>query len=116
MGETDRDALPLPDYDHLPTGSLASRIRALSADEVKALLAHEREHGDRAPVARVLEARLTELAEGAEPSGGDPAAARPEARQHGAGSAVSPATAAEPVHPPPHGTPDQPGRPKGNQP
>lgn len=29
-----RDELPLPDYDHLPLGSLAARIRTLDADQL----------------------------------------------------------------------------------
>jgi hypothetical protein len=41
-----RDELPLPDYDHLPVGSLESRIRGLDTDGVEALLSHERAHGD----------------------------------------------------------------------
>jgi hypothetical protein len=31
-------------------------------------------------------------------------------------SPVTPDTAAPPIHPPPHGTPQQPGRPKGDRP
>jgi hypothetical protein len=74
-----RSELPVPDYDHLPLGNLEHRIRTLDADALAALLDHEREHGDRAPVVQVLSARLDALRSGrAEPSGGDPAGAQPE--------------------------------------
>jgi hypothetical protein len=116
MSHRDRDELPLPDFDHLPLGGLKTRIRALAADEVEKVLEYERAHADRTPVVQVIRIRLDELAAGAEPTGGDPAAVRPEQRPGLAGrTTVSPDTAAEASHPPPHGTPDQRGRPKGNQ-
>jgi hypothetical protein len=34
----EHDTLPLPDYDHLPVGSLTSRIRTLDADGLQAVL------------------------------------------------------------------------------
>jgi hypothetical protein len=68
-----RSELPVPDYDHLPLGSLEHRIRALDADSLATLLDHERAHGDRAPVLQVLSARLDALWSGrAGPPGGDP--------------------------------------------
>ena len=67
-----RDDLPLPDYDHLPMAGLIQRIRSLDADQLKALDAYEREHGNRLPVTEAFRARLAELAAGAEPSGGSP--------------------------------------------
>jgi hypothetical protein len=71
--------LPIPDYDHLPFGSLAHRVRTLDLDQIVALLEHERAHGDRLPVVQLLEQRMEALRSGAaEPSGGDPAAAQPE--------------------------------------
>jgi hypothetical protein len=115
MTNADRDALPLPDFDHLPLGGLRTRIRSLSADEVEKVLDYERAHADRAPVVEVINARLAELASGAEPTGGDPSAVRPEQHPGRAGRSVSPDTAAEAIHPPPHGTPDQRGRPKGDR-
>jgi hypothetical protein len=69
--------LPLPDYDHLPTGSLASRIRALDGDGIEELLAYERAHAHRLPVLLVLEHRREELAAGALPTSGDVTARRP---------------------------------------
>ncbi|MDX6347890.1 MAG: hypothetical protein QOF84_2680 [Streptomyces sp.] len=110
------DELPLADYDHLPIGSLEHRIRSLHAAELKTLLAYEREHGNRAPVVRILRARLDQLRAGAKPSHGDDRF-RPEqpAPPH-AGSKVTPATSPQPIHPPPHGTPAQSGKPKADRP
>jgi hypothetical protein len=109
------DQLPLPDYDHLPIGSLESRIRTLDADGVAAVLAYEQAHGDRLPVVTLLEQRLEALRSGrAEPSGGDPLAETPEV-QHAppAGSPVSPQTEGDPVNPPSHGDPTNPAQPRG---
>ncbi|CAL9599111.1 hypothetical protein SUDANB6_05415 [Streptomyces sp. enrichment culture] len=116
MADPARNTLPLPDYDHLPTGGLESRIRSLSVEEVEELLAYERSHADRLPVTQVLASRLEQLKSGAEPSSGDPRALRPEQTAGRAGSSpVSPATSPQPMSPPPHGTPDQPAQPKGNR-
>ena len=38
---TDRTALPIPDYDQLPEGSLAHRIRSLPAPDLQRLLDYE---------------------------------------------------------------------------
>ncbi|MGW0821611.1 hypothetical protein [Streptomyces sp. NPDC002845] len=112
----DRGTLPLPDYDHLPIGSLESRVRALTADEVEQLLAYEHAHADRRSATEVLTARLEQLRSGAEPTSGDPGAVRPEeGERRRTGSPVSPATSPEPMSPPPHGTPDQRGKPKGDR-
>ncbi|WP_166844285.1 hypothetical protein [Isoptericola sp. BMS4] len=103
------DDLPLPDYDHLSTGELVHRIRALDAAGVEELLTYERAHGDRLPVVTVLEQRIADLRDGAEPSGGDPATAGPGGEPHRAGGKVSPDTAAEPGPPEPYqGTSSQP--------
>jgi hypothetical protein len=75
---TERSDLPIPDYDHLPQGSLLHRIRTLGPDALDELLGYERAHADRVHVVRVMEHRLAELRGGAQPSGGDPAAAQPE--------------------------------------
>jgi hypothetical protein len=77
-GSVQRDELPLPDYDHLPLGSLEGRIRSLDADALTVLLDYERAHGNRLPVTLLLERRLTAVKEGAELSGGSPLAATPE--------------------------------------
>ncbi|MEU0742818.1 hypothetical protein [Streptomyces sp. NPDC006134] len=115
MADPARNTLPLPDYDHLPIGGLESRIRSLGVEEVEELLAYERSHADRLPVTEVLASRLEQLKSGAEPSPGDPGALRPEQSAGHAGSPVSPATSPQPMSPPPHGTPDQRGKPKGNR-
>jgi hypothetical protein len=75
---TARDELPIPDYDHLPEGSLVHRIRTLDAGALGALLGYERAHADRVQVVRAMEHRLGELDRGSDPSGGDPAGAQPE--------------------------------------
>lgn len=108
-----RDELPLPDYDHLPLGSLVARVRTLDARGVEAVLSYERAHGSRLPVVQVLEARLTELRGGAEPSGGSQQAAAPEAAPPPeATSAASPATSGPPMNPPSHGVPTNPAQPR----
>lgn len=107
------DELPLPDYDHLPTGSLESRIRSLDADQVAALVAYEEAHGARLPALQVLRTRLDRLREGAPLTGGDPMAVAPEspAGEPG-GSQASPATEGPPVNPPSHGDPTNPAQPR----
>ena len=115
MADPARNALPLPDYDHLPIGGLESRIRSLGVEEVEELLAYERSHADRLPATEVLSSRLEQLKAGAEPSSGDPTALRPEQGAGRAGSSVSPATSPQPLSPPPHGTPDQRGKTKGDR-
>ena len=110
---TEHDMLPLPDYDHLPLGGLTSRIRSLDATGVQTLLEYEKAHGNRLPVVTVLENRLTSLHEGAQPSGGDPAAAAADDPVHGAGgSKVSEATSGPPVNPPSQGDPTNPAQPR----
>jgi hypothetical protein len=110
---TEHDTLPLPDYDHLPLGGLTSRIRSLDAAGVQTLLDYEKAHGNRLPVITVLENRLTSLHEGAQPSGGDPAAAAADDPVHGAGgSKVSQATSGPPINPPSHGDPTNPAQPR----
>jgi hypothetical protein len=107
------DQLPLPDYDHLPTGSLESRVRSLDADQVAALLAYERAHADRPLEVRILEHRLEALRGGAEPTGGDPTAPAPESPYgEPGGSQASPATEGPPVNPPSHGDPTNPAQPR----
>jgi hypothetical protein len=105
------DELPLPDYDHVPLGSLASRIRALDTEALSSLLADEREHGHRLPVLQVLENRLHALEDGAEPVGTIPAA-MPEVSQGRAGSMVTPDTSGPPINPPSQGDPTNPSQPR----
>ena len=70
--------LPIPDYDHLQVGSLASRIRTLDAGDLTTLLSYEKAHANRFQVVRVMESRLAGLRKAAPPSDGDPAVAAPE--------------------------------------
>jgi hypothetical protein len=108
------DQLPLPDYDHLPTGSLEGRLRSLDAGALEQLLAYERSHGDRLPVVQLIERRLDAVRDGAPLSGGDPTAATPE-QQHApqAGGQASPQTQGPPINPPSHGDPTNPAQPRG---
>ncbi|GAA2900529.1 hypothetical protein [Streptomyces mexicanus] len=110
-----RSTLPLPDYDHLPLGALEGRVRSLTAEQVEELLAYERTHADRLPVTEVLTARLEQLQAGGRPTQGDPTAVRPEQAEGHTGSPVTPATSPEPFGAPPHGTPDQRGKPKSDR-
>ncbi|MEV5428036.1 hypothetical protein [Streptomyces sp. NPDC052701] len=106
-------ALPLPDYDHLPLGSLQHRVRTLDEAGLRAVLAYEEAHGNRLPVLQVLRTRLEELREGAEPSGGSPLAPAPEhAPAADTGSAVSPVTSGPAMNPPSHGAPENPAQPR----
>lgn len=88
---TDRDQLPIPDYDHLAVGTLAHQIRSLDARGLQMLLDYEKAHGNRLPVVQVLERRFGELQDGDEPSGGDPTTSGTQGRQASQrGSAVTP--------------------------
>lgn len=105
------DALPLPDYDHIPNGTLPSRINGLDADGVEQLLSYERAHGNRLPVVRILENRLEALKAGATP-GGTTSPTTPEVSQTQGGSPVSPATSGPPINPPSQGDPTNPSQPR----
>jgi hypothetical protein len=75
----DRSDLPIPDFDHLPEGSLAHRIRSLGERELGMLLDYERQHADRLPVTKLIEQRMAALRSGAAtPSEGDPGGRQPE--------------------------------------
>ena len=113
MTSPTHDALPLPDFDHLPLASLIQRIRTLDAEALGTLLHYEREHANRLPVTEVMQARLSELAAGAEPSGGSPLGVAPE---KGAGPPVPRETSmtsnAPPQNPPSQGDPTNPAQPR----
>jgi hypothetical protein len=100
------DELPLPDYDQLTLGDLQHRIRSLSVDELNAVLNHEAGHAARVPVFEILEARLRELEDGAEPAPGDPRRA-PRVESTPGGSQVQQSTAAEANTPLRHGVANQ---------
>ncbi|MCW2633874.1 MAG: uncharacterized protein JWQ99_241 [Blastococcus sp.] len=110
---TEREDLPLHDYDHLPVGSLISRIRSLDASGLQTLMEYEQRHANRVQVVSAMKSRLSGLAEGAQPSGGDPAAVGGDAPAPAAGgSQVSEATSGPPVNPPSHGDPTNPAQPR----
>ena len=110
---TEHDRLPLPDYDHLPAEGLASRIRTLDAQGLETVLEYERAHANRLQVVTVMENRLSALRDGAQPSGGDPAAPAADDPAHAAHSSrVSEATSGPPVNPPSHGDPTNPSQPR----
>ncbi|HYH35234.1 MAG TPA: hypothetical protein VD814_08815 [Nocardioides sp.] len=113
-GPPSRDQLPLPDYDHLPVGSLQGRIRSLDADQLGQLLAYEEAHGHRLPVVQVLRTRLEAVRDGAPLSGGSPTAERPEqAQAPEPPSQASPETSGPPLNPPSQGDPTNPAQPRG---
>jgi hypothetical protein len=105
--------LPLPDYDHLPTSSLQHRIRTLTREQLQLIAEYERQHAHRPLVATMIQARLEELDNGAEPSGGSPEAVQPEQAPAAQGqSAVSPATSGPKMNPPSQGVPSNPTQPR----
>ncbi|BBZ05899.1 hypothetical protein MDOR_00680 [Mycolicibacterium doricum] len=97
-----RDDLPLRDYDQLALPDLRHRIRSLDEPQLRSLFDHETEHGNRIPVLEVLHARLQELHDGAEPSGGDQSNA-PGVTGTPGGSQVQESTAARSNTPLRHG-------------
>lgn len=107
----DRAELPVPDYDHLPVATLQHRIRTLDADALATLTAYEEAHGARLPVLTVLRERARQLADGAEPSGGDPAGVQPE-HAPAAEPAHTAVTPGPPVNPPSQGVPTNPAQPR----
>jgi hypothetical protein len=110
------DELPIPDYDHLSPGALEHRIGSLTADELGTLQSYESEHANRPVVMQLLETRLNRPSSStttpSDGGRGDPMTPEPPR----GGSKVTPQTAAPPLHPPPHGTPEQPAKPKANRP
>lgn len=102
----ERDDLPLADYDQLALPDLRHRIRSLEESQLQTLFEHETAHGNRIPVLEFLHARIKELHQGAEPSGGDQANA-PGASSTSTGSTVQEKTAAEPSTPLRHGVANQ---------
>ena len=110
---TQHDELPIPDYDHLQTGALVSRIRTLDATGLQTLLTYEKAHANRIQVVQAMQHRLSSVEAGAQPSGGDPAApAADDPVAVGTGSKVSEATSGPPVNPPSQGDPTNPAQPR----
>jgi hypothetical protein len=110
---TEHDQLPIPDYDQLPVGGLTSRIRSLDAAGLQILLDYERGHANRIQIVQIMQNRLSSLKEGAQPSGGDPAAPAADDPTHAAGgSKVSEATSGPAMNPPSQGDPTNPAQPR----
>ena len=110
---TTRDSLPLPDFDQLPAGAVATRVRALDPVGVEELLSYEQAHANRPQIVLMLEHRLAELNHGATPTGGSPGAVVPERADGPAGSSsVGPQTSGPPINPPAHGVPTNPAQPR----
>src|SRR3954452_17951710 len=107
----DRD-LPIDDYDHLPVGSLISRIRTLDSSGLQTLLDYEKGHANRIQVVSAMQSRLASLKDGAEPSGGDPNEIRPEAPPAPDGGTATPTPSPPPINPPSHGDPTNPAQPR----
>lgn len=103
----EHDALPLPDFDHIPLGTLPSRISALDEAGVQQLLDYEHAHGDRLPVTEVLRHRIEALRSGAIPSGAVEQE-MPEVTRSSSGSPVSPETSGPHIDPTSHGVPGNP--------
>lgn len=110
-GSPGHDELPLPDYDHIPLGTLPTRITALDEGGLQALLDYEEAHGDRLPVKLVLQQRLKAVQGGAGLADGA-AASLPEVSSVGGGSPVTPATSGPPINPPSQGDPTNPAQPR----
>ncbi|MHA7180254.1 hypothetical protein ACX80J_09075 [Arthrobacter sp. MDB2-24] len=49
-GSSGQNALPLPDYDHIPLGTLPTRITGLDEGGLRALIDYEEAHGNRLPI------------------------------------------------------------------
>jgi hypothetical protein len=104
--------LPIDDYDHLPVGSLISRIRTLDATGLQTLLDYEQGHANRIQVVSAMQTRLGSLKNGAQPSGGDPNAATPEAAPPADSGPKVTGTDAPKINPPSHGDPTNPAQPR----
>lgn len=101
-----RTELPLPGYDQLALGDLRHRVRSLGEAELRTLIDHEHEHGNRTHVLAVLDARLGELEQGAEPAPSDQRDV-PAPPAASGDSSARPETGAEPTAPLRHGVADQ---------
>jgi hypothetical protein len=57
------EALPVPNYDGQSIASLRARLRNLSADQLRVLIAYEKSHADRVDVISMFERRIAKLGE-----------------------------------------------------
>ncbi|MEY9211345.1 hypothetical protein NI17_010825 [Thermobifida halotolerans] len=115
MPRVHRSDLVLPDYENLPLGTLQHRIRSLSEEQLRELVAYEEAHAQRTPVLELLNQRIRSLQEGGRPSSGDQSATPETAPPASGGSPVGEASQSPSSNPPPHGVPAQPARPKGDR-
>lgn len=96
--------LPLPDFDELPLGTLGHRVRALTENDVRLLLDHERAHANRVQVVQLLTHRIDELEQGATPSSGAESEPVDVPGHTSSGSPVTPSGPRESDRPTVHGT------------
>ena len=61
------DELPLPNFDEMSLGDIQHKVRSLIKAEVETILIYEAGHAARVPVLEIVEARMRELEDGAEP-------------------------------------------------
>ncbi|WP_017569802.1 hypothetical protein [Nocardiopsis halotolerans] len=105
---------PIEGYEGLPIGTLQHRVRSLDAEQMRQLIGYEERHANRVGVLEILENRLHELEEGAQPSEGSQDFQPERPGPPTGGSPVSTDTAAPASSPPPQGVPNQPAKPKGD--
>jgi hypothetical protein len=110
MSAEPQAALPLPDYDHIPFGSLAGRVRTLDINQIEQLIGYERNHGERILVLELLEHRRDELRSGATPSADSPDAYHPETGNSPGSPSKLGAESGPAVNPPSHGDPTNPAQ------
>ncbi|CCQ44946.1 putative uncharacterized protein [Pseudarthrobacter siccitolerans] len=103
--------LPLPDYDHLPVGTLPSRISGLEEADVAQLITYEKAHGNRLPILQILEKRLHDLQGGAEPRG-PRAPSTPEVNTGQPDTSQTVNVPGPPINPPSQGVPTNPHQPR----
>ncbi len=103
--------LPLPDYDHLPLGTLPTRISGLEESDMVQLINYEKAHGNRLPVLEILQKRLHDLQGGAVPRGPQ-APSAPELNPSQPETAQAAQVPGPPVNPPSHGDPTNPAQPR----
>jgi hypothetical protein len=115
VSHSDNDTLPIPEFDHLPVGSLETRIRSLDQSGLEALIVHETKHANRVAVMNLLRHRLQALHAGAKPTAGgaDPGTMPEVAPGPGTAAKASPQTSGPPTNPPSHGVPTNPAQPRG---
>lgn len=108
MARVHRDTLAIPDYEHLPLDTLQYRIRSLTREQVRELIAYEEAHAQRARVLGLMHQRIRELEERARSSPGRQAAA-PETPPPAAGDSPANTAGGGSADVPPPARPSRPG-------